>query len=61
MLDFGVFGNETYSNQYDVATGVPGMLVDDISIAAVPEPKTWVISSLGLLAICCRGMRRKAF
>lgn len=59
-ISMGVIANANYLGQYPVEAGIPGMMLDDVRIEAVPEPKTWVISSLGLLAICRRRTRRKA-
>jgi hypothetical protein len=37
-------------------TGRGGTLLDDVSVTAVPEPATWLLTSVALLGLC--GLRR---
>lgn len=49
------------SNQTDYAaqTGPARLLfIDDMAVTAVPEPETWALFSLGLLALLARNRRR---
>lgn len=51
QLYFGVTAQEDYSNQYPVDIGIPGMLVDDIRVEAVPEVQSWVCLAIGICGV----------
>lgn len=53
---FQVAPQQSYANQYPIDQGIPGMLLDDITMTAVPE-----CSTLGCMALgaSCLMLRRK--
>ncbi len=59
-FSFGVSTTANYADEYPVDQGIPGMLVDDVTLQAVPEPSSAVGVTLGVSALLLSRRPRRA-
>ncbi len=59
-LSIGVIAKADYSTAYPVDTGIPGMLVDDVRVEAVPEPICVSTLVIGILFLAGQRRSRRA-